>query len=96
MEGAEISVRLDNQDVRVTVYRLLPGARLARPRRTCDAVTLFLADGQLHDRNDDAVKIASAGSIGAPCETSIVNVGEEPIELVEIDLKWTERRLISG
>lgn len=97
--GVEFRVRLDNDDIRVTEFHLLPGAGLARRRHTCDGVSLFLTGGRLRSHGLGNVRLASPGEIvarNAPCETSIVNVGKEPVEFVEIDLKWTERRLISG
>jgi len=97
--AVDIRVRVDNDDIRVTEFRLLPGAQLARRHHTCDVVSLFLTEGRLRDLELDNVRLASPGEIvasKAPGATCIVNVGEEPVEFVEIDLKWTERRLISG
>ncbi len=99
MGGVDCRVRLDNVDVRVTEFRLSPGARINRGRRTCDVVSVFLTGGSLRGLGAECIRHVSPGEIvalDARSETLIANVGDEPVELVEIDLKWTERRLISG
>lgn len=82
-----------------TEWRLSPGAM--RQRHQSDAITVPLTCGRLRlvQANDESTLAVLPGQIiarTAPCETLIINDGNDPVEFVEIELKGTVRRLISA
>ena len=101
MTTADCRIRLDNDEVRVTEWRLSPGAAMERRYHQSDAITVSLTCGRLRvvQAKDESILTMLPGQIiarKAPCETRVINDGNEPVEFVEVELKGTVRRLISA
>jgi hypothetical protein len=100
MANADYIIRLDNDEVCVTEWRLSPGAVRQRLHQI-DAITVPLTGGRVRlvQVNDQSTLAMLPGQIiarTAPCETLIINDGTDPVNFVEIELKGTLRRLISA
>lgn len=101
MPDIDNRIKLDSSDVRVTEWRLQPGAATERRRHDCDLITIPLSRGLLRlvSASEERIVEAVPGAIimrGAPLEQYAVNEGDVTINYLEIELKGTTRRLISG
>jgi beta-alanine degradation protein BauB len=101
MSHAERVVHVDTSDARVTEWRLAPGASTKQRCHTCDCVVVPLTGGRIRFRRADGdivVDIVPGASVlrSAPVEIEALNDGADRIAFVEIELKDTARRLISG
>jgi beta-alanine degradation protein BauB len=102
MPYAERVVHIDTSDVRVTEWRLGPGASTRPRRHSCDCVIVPLTKGQLRvlrAEGDSSVEITPGASFlrTAPVEHDVINDGNDAsLAFIEIELKDTARRLISG
>src|SRR5215470_15562763 len=101
MPHAERVVHVDSSDVRVTEWRLGPGASTKHCCHTCDCVVVPLTSGRLRFRRADGdivVDIVPGAPVlrSAPAELEALNDGADRIAFVEIELEDTARRLISA
>ena len=101
MPHAERVVHLDTGDVRVTEWRLGTGASTGLRRHTCDYIMVPLTEGKIRFREavgERVVEIIPGASVlcTAPMERDALNDGISRIAFIEIELKDTTRRLISG
>ena len=98
---AERVVHIDTSDVRVIEWRLGPGASTRPRRHTCDFVLVPLTKGKLRivrAEGESSVEITPGASVlrTAPLEHDVINEGNASLAFIEIELKDTVRRLISG
>src|SRR5215510_13182760 len=101
MSHSERVVHIDTSEVRVTEWRLGPGASTSRRRLNCDFIVVPLTDGRICFKRTDGenvVEITPGACVlrAATSEVEASNNGTDRIAFVEIELKDSVRRLISG
>jgi beta-alanine degradation protein BauB len=90
--AAEPTVQIDNQRVRVTMWRFAPGAATGWHRHEHDYVVVPMTSGTLLLEESGGSRSAelSAGHAyfrGAGVEHDVINANDGPFAFVEIELK---------
>ena len=101
MDDAVRVVHVDTSEVRVSEWRLTPGASTRRRRHSCDVIIVPLTSGRMRvvrAGSDSVLEITPGAAVlcSAPFEQEAFNDGDALVAFVEIDLKDSVRRLISG
>jgi hypothetical protein len=101
MPQAQRIVHMDTNDVRVTEWRLGPGTSTGSHKHFCDCVMVPLTSGLMRvaGASDQRIVEVTPGRAilwAAPEERDASNDGTDHITFVEIELKNSVRRLISG
>jgi len=91
MPQAESVWHIDTEDVRVTEWRMEPGASTGLHRHDCDFVIVPLTDGTLRNIVAGGVKMVTitpgkAFLRKAPLEHDAFNAGDAPLAFVEVEL----------
>jgi hypothetical protein len=101
MATAESRITLETDEVRIREWRLWPGSATDCRRHDCDLITISLTRGLLRilGPGEERVIESVPGAVtlhNALCEHREINEGVAAVSFIEIELKNTVRRLISG
>ncbi len=89
---AQPTVQIDNERVRVTLWRFAPGAATGWHRHEHDYVIVPLTSGTLRLREpsgerDSRLETGVAYARGAGVEHDVVNANDHPFAFVEVEIK---------
>lgn len=101
MTGAVRVVHVDTSEVRVCEWRLAPGSSTRRRRHSCDVVIVPITQGRLRivgDAGEKTVDVTPGAAVlySAPMNQEAFNDSDAAVAFIEIQLKDSVRRLISG
>jgi mannose-6-phosphate isomerase-like protein (cupin superfamily) len=101
MPVAKEVVHIDTSEVRLSEWRLEPGGSTRCRRHNCDVVLVPLTRGRLRivsPNRQSIVELVPGASVVATAsfDQETINDGKGPVTFVEVQLKYSARRLISA